>query len=339
MKHFFYILFLFSIFIFTGCLKDDILAPESIAINKTAVLLSKIETIGEKIISDPCPVLIQADTLFNKKANFLILDFRPKEDFLNGHIENAVNIESKNLLSYLSSIDTVMSKNIACVDADGQSSAYFAALLRLYGYQNSYSLNFGMASWNGYFADTWLQVIAKGKPFEQTYTDVVFYKKGLLELPSVSFPEGMTNYDEGVKSRISQLLQRGFVDTVKLYTDSLSTVNYVICYGNNSLYLSGEISSYPNMGHPSNVYYYSPLRDLLSSSNLQTLPPNKPILIYCYNGQLSAVTTAYLNLLGYQVRTLLYGADYLFHFRMIYDMFLLPYSFTERVIKSFPYVK
>ncbi len=51
-----------------------------------------------------------------------------------------------------------------------------------------------------------------------------------------------------------------------------------------------------------------PLYELRSVKYLQTLPTTQQILLYDYDGQLGACMTAYLRVLGYDVKVLLFGA-------------------------------
>ena len=60
--------------------------------------------------------------------------------------------------------------------------------------------------------------------------------------------------------------------------------------------------------------------------------------MYDYSGQLSACMTAYLRVLGYDVKILLYGANQLFYSRLISDPELLGYAFTTDKIQNYPYV-
>lgn len=332
------LLIIFSVTI-TGCLKEEVPDPENINIDGTAVMLMMLEETGNVITSDPCPLLISADDLYEQINSILILDFRTKEEYQNGHIANAVNMESKNLLSYLKDYNISSDSKIACVDANGQSSAYYAGLLRLYGYSNVFSLNFGMASWNMQFAGCWLNAIKSNIWRDCTFTDTSFPKRSMTTLPSNTFPSTLAGYDERIKYKISELLNRGFADTLNVYDDSLTSSFYIICYSSTSLYFSGVLVAYPDQGHGYGVVNYDPTRDFYSSNNLQTLPADKQILIYCYNGQLSAATMAYLKVLGYNVKTLLYGGEYLFHARLLTELNLKSYLFTNQPVKNYPFVK
>jgi hypothetical protein len=61
-------------------------------------------------------------------------------------------------------------------------------------------------------------------------------------------------------------------------------------------------------------------------------------MLYDYDGQLGACMTAYLRVLGYDVKFLLFGANQLFYSRMITDVELMDFAFTSQGINNFPFV-
>ena len=97
------------------------------------------------------------------------------------------------------------------------------------------------------------------------------------------------------------------------------------------------IFPYPTGHIPGSFLYYS--RDLQSSTSLQTLPPSTKIVIYSVSGQISAFVVAYLRLLGYNAKSLLYGANGYTYSRLVYDNdFFSPYVFLSSNIRNYPYV-
>ncbi len=48
------------------------------------------------------------------------------------------------------------------------------------------------------------------------------------------------------------------------------------------------------------------------AEDLKTLPTDKTIVVYCYTGQTSANMAAYLQVLGYDAKSLLFGASGMF---------------------------
>jgi rhodanese-related sulfurtransferase len=73
--------------------------------------------------------------------------------------------------------------------------------------------------------------------------------------------------------------------------------------------------------------------DLKLSTNLKTLPTDKSIVVYCYTGQTSASTAFILRTLGYDAKSLSYGANAMFYDTMPGTKFV---PATE--IKGYPYV-
>ena len=110
----------------------------------------------------------------------------------------------------------------------------------------------------------------------------------------------------------------------------------LICYGTSILYSS----KLHGIGHKVGTIHYmsSPLYELRSVNYLQTLPPDKTILIYSFNGQLSACITAYLRALGYNATTLQFGANQIFYNSMFVHPQLAAYAFDYSDIKNLPYV-
>jgi rhodanese-related sulfurtransferase len=73
-------------------------------------------------------------------------------------------------------------------------------------------------------------------------------------------------------------------------------------------------AQYAAPGHIPGAMQYTPKESLKLAADLKTLPTNKTIVVYCYTGQTSSHLVAYLRLLGYDAKTLMYGTN-----GMIYD--------------------
>ncbi|RPI68371.1 MAG: rhodanese-like domain-containing protein, partial [Ignavibacteriales bacterium] len=263
--------------------------------------------------------------------NYLIIDVRSRQDYLNGHIETAKNIPNNELLNYLLSNNAGSYSKIVIVSSNGQASAYYTSLLRLYGLNNVYTLNFGMAYWNIDFAQEWLQKINTSSGIS-IYNNNNYTKGSFTDLPIVFEPGG--DITSLAKHRISFLIERGFVNKVDDIDETIiGSVMYFICYGSFDLYYS---PSRNGPGHPPDAILYRERIDLRSTNFLQTLPTAKDILIYDYSGQYSAAVTAYLRVLGYNANSFLFGACQLFYSRMI--EYMSPYAFIPERINNFPYI-
>ena len=361
-KHIFRVFLSVIIFLLPGCLKDDVNPVKSIPLSDNAVLLNYLELNGNYINSQEMPSIVDVDDVYNNLENYLIIDVRSKGDYLSGHISGAINVQNDSLIQYLNSKSNISQyPKIVIVSNDGQASAYYTSLLRIYGYNNVYSLNFGMALWNGAFSDNWI---------EHTKDHLIqYYLEGNLhfpgdpdmKLPDIQMEIQNGNKQDNIKSLITEIIKEGFnpqtyvnlspPDTVVIINENDEEVNtfyfnfdnedisdfYIINFGSTRLYYPLLIFPYPTGHIPGSFLYYS--RDLQSSTSLQTLPPSTKIVIYSVSGQISAFVVAYLRLLGYNAKSLLYGANGYTYSRLVYDNdFFSPYVFLSSNIRNYPYV-
>jgi rhodanese-related sulfurtransferase len=323
----FYIFFVLAVL--CGCLTDDINVP--LKFNSGFDLLKYLEEQGNDYInSREAPSLIEAAEVYTNLTHYLIIDVRSNEEFINGHIQGARNVSSKELLSFLLTNNAASYQKVVLVSADGQESAFYTCLLRLYGFNNIFTLKFGMAYWNRNFSQIWLKKI-KDSPFKMNYSFDNIPKGQLQELPQV-FGQTNGSIEDLAKERIASLIARGFVDTMDNINEvEVGSTMYFICYSLRNLY---------EQGHPPNAVFYLESEDLKSTKDLQTLPPGREILIYDYNGQLSAATTAYLQVLGYNAKSFLYGACQLMYGVVTGDLDerTRSFIFLPEEINNFPYV-
>ncbi|MBT8380628.1 MAG: hypothetical protein KJN64_15575 [Ignavibacteria bacterium] len=326
------------IILLSGCIEDNISPPLTGKLDSVAEMLIYFESQGDFPNSDFAPALVEAEEIFINLNSFLIIDIRPSDEFLVGHIENAVNVISDSLFDYVEKNYNSGYPKIAIVSKNGQSSAYYTCLLRLAGFNNVYSMNFGMAAWNEVFADEWLGNIGddEGVNF---YTNYNFEKNEFNSLPQFSVSSTDESIVARVRKRIKEILIVGFTQNI-IFTNGINTNLYMVCYGKRRLYNAAKNGVFGEKGHPFNTasYHDSPLFELRSNKYLQTLPNSEKILIYDYNGQLGACMTAYLRVLGYDVKFLKFGANRLFYSRLLADPELSGFAFTPSIIKGYPFV-
>ncbi|MBK9098196.1 MAG: rhodanese-like domain-containing protein [bacterium] len=322
--------------IFSSCVEDNITPPLTGELNPTAEMLVYFESKGDFVNSNSAPALIDAQEVYSNLANYLIIDLRSSADFNAGHIESAVNILDDSLYNFIKTIDAISYSKIILVSKNGQSSAYFTCLLRLAGYNNVYSMKYGMAAWNQFFADNWFSALSDAVNIS-SYTNEDFPRNELTDLPSVTFENPDASLPDRVNARIKKIIEEGFY-----YTDNLpsESTHYIVCYGKMRLYYARKFIILEGRGHPpgARLYMDKPDFEFKSGKYLQSLPNNQPICIYDYDGQQSACMTAYLRVLGYDVTSLLFGANQLFYSRMMDEPDLMEYAFSSLKINNFPYV-
>jgi rhodanese-related sulfurtransferase len=336
-----YLLLLFSL-VQLVCLEDSINPPVTVDISNPEDLLIYLESKGDYINSPDMPSIISAEKVYTNRSSYLIIDIRTRDEFVSGHIEGAVNISHEKIIGFLDTTNISDYHRILIVSSTGQEAAYYNSYLRLYGFNNSYSLGFGMASWNQDFASIWGNASIDDSDKIVHFTTLEYPKNRYSDLPNINFRDSLSTIEEKTKKRIVDLMK----DPYNINLTYFPTDYYIICFAAKLLYYSKE----PPIAHPENAvsftpppansdYYIPPPvnSDLRSVSNLQTLPNNKPILLYSYSGQLSSYAVAYLRLLGYDAKNLSFGTHSLFYSTMKAIEIFEPYTFTTSKIMNYPY--
>ena len=290
--------------IFTSCKKD-----EEETINESQVLVEYMESanspLGKDYVSSDLPAIIAASEVktLNETGQVYIMDIRSAADFATGHIMNAHNVAFADILTHIEGVNLTSYTKVAIVCYTGQTAGYAAGLLRLMGYDKVYSMKWGMSSWNSAF-NRWTSNLSN--TYASQFTSTSTAKGAAGSLPVLS--TGKKTGQEILEARMSTLLTEGF-DPAKITNATVFgnlTNYYILNYW--------PAAQYENPGHIPGAMQYTPKESLKLSVDLKTLPTNKPIAVYCYTGQTSAHLAAYLRLLGYDAKSILFGTN-----GMIYD--------------------
>lgn len=337
MKYIIKILAFLILIVASSCLDDNDLLTNKIELNQTAKILHYIESTGDFANTNLAPALVSATDLYNNITQYFVLDIRTSQEFLVGHISSAMNISNSKLYQTVDSLYTVNPlKKIVIVSKNGQASTYFVCLLRLAGFTNVYSLRFGMASWNFVFADEWYAALGSSVfPF----SNIDYPKRPFTNLPTLEFPPSISSDKEKTIYRIKELINNGFLSGInyeEYFSSDVINSHFLICYGQVRLYSDFSVGG---AGHPKNTVWFkdSTLFEFRSTNSLQTLPIDQSILIYSGDGHLSACMAAYLKLLGYDVKTLLFGANQLLYSRLATTPAISNNAFTSSDIMNYPY--
>lgn len=288
---------LFSSFTNTQDIHNSALTPP----NEFETLLNYFETNSNFINSD-VQLLIPADEVKKniKNATYHVIDIRSESWFEYGHLKGANNVKSEDLLNYFETkITPADYEKIVLICYSGQSAAYYTSLLRLAGYDNAYSMKWGMSSWRVDFAEnSWLKNIKNDFADKLETTENVKPEKGTH--PSLS--TGKTTAKEILRARLEKAFATPYKEYILKSADVFAnpTNYYVANYWDQDKY---------NNGHIPGAVYYQSNTSLSSTTDLYTLPTNKKIAVYCSTGQKAAYAVAYLNVLGYEVGNIAYGAN------------------------------
>jgi rhodanese-related sulfurtransferase len=253
-------------------------------------------------MNNTAPAMVKATDVYSRLqagADQYIIDIRRAADFAAGHIQGAVNVELKDIVTHYEANNLQNKQYVVVTCYSGQSAGYAVAMLRLLGYSNVWDLKWGMCSWNQATAGGWKTHIGNSRAAQFTNTP---YPKGPAgDLPTLS--TGKTTGTEILRARVDALLGGGdwgnaTIDHNAIYTN-LSGY-YIVNYWSLDHY---------NTGHIEGAMQYTPKQDLKYDTFIKTLPTDKPVVIYCYTGQTSAHWAAYLRILGYDAKTLVYGVN------------------------------
>lgn len=275
-----------------------IVQEDTINVPEIEALLRFLGNSGEYVNSMEMPSLVNAQDVNDNLGKYFIIDIRTKDEYVNGHISGAVNLGMSEILEYLNEkVAPSVYDKLVIVCSNGQSSAYTAGVLRLTGYNNAYSMSYGMSSWNASL-DQWSSKLSS------QYTSKLESKtnpvEGMHAYPAIS--TGQHCGAEILEARSWTLLNTPF-QKLKISADrAFNNLNdfYIISYMDKAKY---------DIAHIPGSYNYVPHQDLSPRTLLNTIPSDKKILVYDYTGQTAAFVVAYLRLLGYNAFTLPFGAN------------------------------
>lgn len=315
---------IFALLVVTSCKEDEVI------IDETRVLVEYLEgtanNLGKDYVNSDMPSIIGATELYtlNTAGQAYVIDIRAAADYETGHIPGAHNVTVGDLFTHLETADLAGKTKIAIACYSGQSAAWATMLLRLSGIDNVYSLKWGMCSWHEDFAVAWPSKTGNTYATQFVSTATAKAEKGAL-------PELNTGLDNGadiLAARTEALIAEGF---------SAASITGATVFANSSNYYIVNYwpeSQYTTPGHIPGAVQYTPKETMKLAADLKTLPTDKTVVVYCYTGQTSANLAAYLRLLGYDAKTLLFGTN-----GMIYDLMVTNGMgvWTESEIKNYNY--
>ena len=232
-------------------------------------------------------------------AKYYIMDIRSNEVFNKGHIEGAHNVAFTDILIEAAKAN----KQILVVCYSGQTACYATSLLRMYGYDDAQALKWGMSGWSPMTSASWDSQIgkepAKGKLITDDAPDNEKFEDP--QITSLS-QDGLEILRQRVEAVVAAKFKNVKNDAVLGSPSSYFINNYY------------NATDYKGFGHIEGAYRVK--EDLLLEGNgHQTMDPESDakVVIYCYTGQTSAVTAAWLNVLGYDAYSLLFGMNGLYN--------------------------
>jgi len=250
-----------------------------------------------------------------------VIDIRSAEDYADGHIDGAVNLTAGAVRGHIDATDLSAYDEISIVCYTGQTASWLTCLLRLAGYDNVYSMKFGMSSWHADF-DKWTANCNSEK--STFFTTDATEKAAAGNLPDLG--TGKETAEEIFDARWDIVLGEGFGEAAISNADVYANLSnyYIINYW--------PKTEYETVGHIEGAIQYTPSTDLKLDEALKTLPTDKTVVVYCYTGQNSARVAAYLRVIGYDAKSLKFGTN-----GMIYDD-MIKSQWSDGAIMNYDYV-
>jgi len=180
-----------------------------------------------------------------------------------------------------------------------------------------------MSSWNSTL-DKWTANCADNLPTIET-------KNNNPDLTKQLFPDLGGNTITIVEQRVNATLADGFKGKSFASIQDNLDAYHIINYFGEADYLGQGTSGVP--GHITGAFQFTPYQSLGITEMLENLPPNKPIVVYCWTGQHSSQVTFYLNMLGYEAYSLSFGSNNLFHTS------LTAHKWVDTMANDFPLVQ
>jgi rhodanese-related sulfurtransferase len=293
------VILMLALVAFTGCSDDDdpVRTPQSTFDELAAAGIAYVNDLTD------CPGVITAADLNDNLDTYTVIDIRGVTDYDNGHISGAY---WSTLATLLDDVGTTIpvDKPFVVTCYTGQAAGHAKFALEMMGYEETKSLLWGMSSWSpdvtgSNWNTTTMVADLLGTPQE---TD----NNG--DLVEHAFPT-MT---ESLADRVQTVLTNGFQSIAySAIMDNLDEY-FVVNYFGQPDYLGQGTAGVP--GHIPGAFQFTPYSSLGVDELLSNLPSDDTtIVVYCWTGQHSSQVTAYLNMLGYNAKSLLYGSNNLFH--------------------------
>jgi rhodanese-related sulfurtransferase len=219
-----------------------------------------------------------------------IISVRKPEDYAKGHIPSAVNIAFGDIAKNGTVNALPRDRKIVVYCYTGHSGSQATAMLGALGF-DVLNLLHGMSSW------TKNTEVAPNRFTPEKRQDYAFETTPNQASESYAYPV-MDKTARGAAQAYTSPKNITSEDLFMLLNDDdAGNDPFIISLRNSDDYARGHIPGAVNIGFTA----------LAEKETLAKLPPDRPIVVYCYTGHTGSQATALLNLLGYDATNLLFG--------------------------------
>ena len=286
--------------LFTSCKKD----PPPVVETDYFAVMTNYMVANNMDLSDlltgwvvPAANVVDIDNGFTV-PDYNVFDLRSATDYQAGHIPGAINVTLGNILSAAASYND---KPLLVVCYTGQTAGHAVMALRLSGYSDAVVLKWGMAGWNPAFEGSWAANsghdngnIAVGNSNWVTSASPV--------TSTYNTPTWTANAEDGagiLAERVAAMISGGF--------KGIASQTVLDAPANYQIFNYWSAADYTSIGHFDGAFQDQDLN--IASGGINAVNPDVESLVYCYTGQTSSMITAWLNVLGYNVKSIKFGVN------------------------------
>jgi rhodanese-related sulfurtransferase len=173
--------------------------------------------------------------------------------------------------------------------------------LRLSGYSDAQVMKFGMSYWNPAF-DKWTAKCTDQADGSSNWATGA----SSSTLPVNSYPQWTNGSTDG-----ATILANNINTMLANSSWMASSADVLAAPESYNIYNYWDQATYESIGHYKGAYLYTDIS--ITNDVLQALPTSDECLIYCYTGMTSSMAVAWLQILGYNAKSIGNGVNSLRH--------------------------
>lgn len=254
------------------------------------------------------PTLVADGGIVDADADYTIpgyhvFDIRGEADFNAGHVKGAINVALGDVLAKANEVGK--DKPILVFCYSGQTAGRAVMALRLSGFPDAKVAKFGFSYWSSDTYDGGAKSFDRWTPkiSDVADNDPNWVFDASAALPQNDYPSWTSTTTDGaalLAERVTAMLSLGWTTSSSDVLANPADYNIYNYWGQ---------TDYIGIGHYKGAYQYTTI-DLTTT---RALPQSDECQIYCYTGQTSSITTAWLQVLGYNAKSITYGVNSMRH--------------------------
>lgn len=238
--------------------------------------------------------------------DYHVFDIRGEADFNAGHIKGSMRVDLANVVTEAANYND---KPILVVCYSGQTAGRAVMALRLSGYQAKV-MKFGFSYWS---SDTYT-VEGAEKSFDKwspKVGDIAVGSQNWVTEASAALPtdNSYPTWESTSTDGATILAER--VDMMLGMEWGTSSSAVLESAPDYTIYNFWGPEDYLAFGHYKGAYQMMPIS--IADDAIKAFPNSDEFQVYCYTGQTSSYTTAWLQVLGYPAKSIGYGVNSLSH--------------------------